>query len=221
MGAMIVDVLPAAVGVATSPVLLIAVVLVLLSERARPASIAFAAGSVGTIATITGAAAVLGGAADPDASSPMFMYWVKLLGGAVLVVFGIRRWRGRHESTEQPAWMASLAHTTPAKALLAGIVVTAANPKHLVFFVAAGVGIGAAGLGAARESLGVAVFVLLAGSSMLLLVFGCLIAPAWAAPRLVAVRTWLEHHTAALIAVILIVLGVILVGQGLGGLVSR
>ena len=69
MGSVIGDILPMALGVAISPVPIIAVILMLLAPRARAASVAFMLGWVIGVVVVVGAVTFLvqpAGSSDPD-----------------------------------------------------------------------------------------------------------------------------------------------------------
>src|SRR6187431_107163 len=107
MGQAIGQVLSFGVGVALSPVPIIAVVLMLATPRARTNGPAFLLGwlaglaGLGTIVLI-----IAGGAEASDEGEPAT--WVsvlKLVLGALLLMFALRQWRGRHEEHATPKWM--------------------------------------------------------------------------------------------------------------------
>src|SRR3954465_2623223 len=97
MGEAIGQMLPAAVGVAISPLPIVAVVLMLVSRRGRANGPAFVVGWVVGLA-IVGAIvlAVSSGAGASDSGEPAT--WVsvlKLALGALLLLVGVPGWRGR------------------------------------------------------------------------------------------------------------------------------
>src|SRR3954469_7110360 len=99
--------LPFAVGVAVSPMPIVAVVLLLLTPRARTNGLAFLAG---WIAGIAGAGALLLALAGPAGASEQHepaagVSWLKLLLGVLLVLVAARQWRGRSQAVATPKWM--------------------------------------------------------------------------------------------------------------------
>src|SRR3954463_342242 len=109
MGEAIGQMLPAAVGVAISPLPIVAVVLMLVSRRGRANGPAFVVGWVVGLA-IVGAIvlAVSSGAGASGSGEPAT--WVsvlKLALGALLLLVGVRGWRGRprdHGQASMPKW---------------------------------------------------------------------------------------------------------------------
>jgi threonine/homoserine/homoserine lactone efflux protein len=127
MGAAIGQVLPFAVGVALSPVPIIAVALMLMSQRARLNGPVFVIGWLVGLAVIGVIVLAVAGPAD-SASNGKPATWssvLKLVLGLLLVLVAVRQWRGRprpgHE-VEAPKWMGSIERFSPGKAAGAGAV---------------------------------------------------------------------------------------------------
>ena len=97
MGNAIGDILPLAIGVAISPVPIIAIVLMLGAPRARMNGPAFAAGWVLALATVGAVVlALANGSADNDAGEPATWASVlKLAYGALFILLAVRTWRKR------------------------------------------------------------------------------------------------------------------------------
>nr|WP_141014315.1 GAP family protein [Nocardioides sambongensis] len=90
------DVLPAAFGVAISPIPIIATVLMLLSQRARRTAPAFAAGWIlGILAVLLVVLAIAGPDGVDTTSGSDVAYWIKLVLGALFLVLAINTWRKR------------------------------------------------------------------------------------------------------------------------------
>jgi len=110
MGEAIGQSLPLAVGVALSPVPIIAVVLMLTTERARSNGPAFVLGwllGLGVVGAIVLAVAGPGGASEAGQPAA-WVSWLKLVLGVLLLLVAARQFRGRpHEGEEAalPKWM--------------------------------------------------------------------------------------------------------------------
>jgi len=214
------DLLPLAVGIAISPIPIIACILILFSDRARVNGPAFL---VGWIAGLVGATVVVlliadtSGASDP-ASGPTIGDVITLLLGIGAVALGFRQWRSRPgpgETPAMPAWMAAIGGFTPVKALGFGVLLSALNPKNLAFVIAAGVVIdGAAAVGGSAPAM-VILFVILASLSIAVPVVYMIVGGDAAKRTLEGWRTWLAANNAAVMAVLFIVIGAKLVGEGL------
>lgn len=224
MGAVIGDLLPLAVGVAVSPIPIIAVILMLLSSRAGGTSAGFLAGWVVGIAGATvvflllAGTLDLGGSGQPSAADS----WLRLGCGVLLLVLAGRRWRSRPEPGEQPAlpkWMTAIDQFTAAKAAALGLALAAVNPKNLLMSIAAGAAIAAGHLPAAQVTWSVVVYTAIAASTVAVPVAAYAVGRKRMAGALESLRGWLTTHDDAVMATMLLILGVVLIGKGLGGLV--
>ncbi|MGB4780166.1 GAP family protein [Microbacterium sp.] len=238
------ELLPLALGVAVSPIPIIAAILMLLSPRARVTSVGFLLGWVIGIALATTVFTLLVGAAtaDPDAAAPL-RGTVQLSLGILLLLMAIRNWRSRPKPGEDlalPTWMQAIDTIGFPGAFGLGFALSALNPKNLVMAAGAGTAIGAAGAGAASAgavSAGAAsaggaagaaglaggevaalivVFTVLAASTVLIPVVGYLFAADRLRGALDATRGWLQGENAVIMAVLLLVIGVSMIGKGIG-----
>lgn len=221
MTAVIGDILPLAVGVAISPIPIIAAILMLLSPKAKGTSVGFLVGWVlGIIVAVTvfSLLSSIIPEQDPDASKPVSGV-IKLVLGALLLLLAARQWRSRPKAGEEPAlpkWMAAIDEMNAGRGLLLGFVLSAVNPKNLLLGAAAGVSIGTGGLTVGEATIVIAVFTLIAASSVAIPVIAYLVASARMAGPLEALRGWLVHNNATVMAVLLLVIGVVVIGKGIG-----
>ena len=225
MGAVIGDLLPLAVGVAISPVPIIAVILMLLSRQAARTSTGFLTGWVTGIVVVTVVVLLLvGQAASASTGQPSTASSVlKLIFGVLLVVLAARQWRERPkpgQTAVMPKWMSGIDSFSFGKALGLGFVLSAINPKNLLMCLGAGTTIGAAHLSGGGDVVAVVVFTVIAASTVAIPVIGYLAARDRMARPLESLRDWLEQNNATVMAVLLLVIGVVLLGKGIGGLSS-
>ncbi len=216
--------LPLALGVAISPVPIIAAILMLLSPHARSTSVGFLIGWVAGIAAATVifvllvSVAGLGSTGDPSTAAS----WVKLLLGVLLLLLGVMQWRKRPKDGETaalPGWMNAVDKMTPAKSLGLGFLLSALNPKNLTMCVAAGLEIGGVDeLGTDEIVLAIVIFVVLAASTVALPVVCFLVAQDRMRTPLNRLRDWLVQNNATVMTVLLAVIGVVMIGKGIGGL---
>jgi threonine/homoserine/homoserine lactone efflux protein len=221
MGPVIGEILPLAVGVAISPVPIIAAILMLLSPKAKGASVGFLlgwiTGIVVAIVVFTLLSSVLP-AQDESGSSPVRGV-IKIILGALLLFLALRQWRGRPAQGEQatmPKWMSAIDSMTAGKALGLGFLLSAVNPKNLLMAISAGLIIGGTGLAVGQTVVVIVIFVLLAASTVLIPVVAYLIASERLAGPLDRLRAWLVHNNATIMAVLLLVIGVAVIGKGIG-----
>jgi threonine/homoserine/homoserine lactone efflux protein len=218
------DVLPQAVGVALSPMPIIAVILMLTSSGGRVKGAAFALGGwLGLLvaALLLGRAsdAATGGTGEESGGRPL----IQVALGILFLVLAIRQWRSRPRPgapEETPGWMATLDKASPLVAFGLGAVAMAVNPKNLSILVAATLALSGAGLTGSAQVLAVALFCLAGAATMLVPVLAALILGEKADPALRATGDWLSAHSAAIMMVLFLVLGAKMLGQGLGGLLG-
>jgi hypothetical protein len=215
------EILPLALGVAISPIPIIASILMLLSPRARVTSLGFLLGWVLGILTATIVFTLLSGSlgGDDGASSPVIGV-VQIVLAALLLLLALKQWKGRPRDGQEPtmpAWMSAIDTFTFAKAAGLGFLLSGVNPKNLLLAASAGVVIGtqAAALGLSATP-AVIVFTVLAASTVAVPVVGYLIAAKRLREPLDRLRDWLAAHNAVIMTVLLLVIGVVLLGKGIG-----
>jgi threonine/homoserine/homoserine lactone efflux protein len=214
------DILPLAIGIAISPVPIIAVILMLFSNRARSNGPAFLVGWVFGIAAVTIIVLLLADAGDVATDSGVAdgVAWGKLVLGLFLIHLGLRQWRNRPKAGEEaavPKWMAAIDEFTPVKALGTGVLLSAVNPKNLILAAGAGAAIAQAGLSGNDDAVVVILFVLVASVSIAVPVLVYLFGGEKAQHVLDEWKAWLGEHNAAVMTVVLVVIGSVLLGKGL------
>lgn len=221
MGSVIGDILPLALGVAISPIPIIAAILMLLSPKARVTSVGFLLGwVVGIVAALT-VFTLLSSILpedDPDVSHPIRGV-VQLVLGVLLFLLALGQWRKRPKAGEEaalPKWMKAIDTISFPVALGLGFLLSAVNPKNLIMAASAGTDVGAASLPAGSVVLVIVVYTLIAASTVLVPVVGYLIAADRLRGPLDALRGWLAAENAVIMAVLLLVIGVSMIGKGIG-----
>src|SRR3954469_4425536 len=223
MGQVVGDLLPLAVGVAISPIPVIAVVLMLLAPKAGGTSAGFllgwtvGIGGVTTLFLLLASTLDLGGSDQPSTTAS----WVKLVLGVLLLLLAVRQWQSRPEPgapAATPGGMAADAGVTAVKAAGLGVALSAVNPKNLLLCVAAGATIAGGGLSGVEEAWSVVVYTVIAASTIAVPVLGYAVGRKRMAGPLESLHTWLTMHNAAVMGTLLLVIGVVLIGKGLGGL---
>jgi threonine/homoserine/homoserine lactone efflux protein len=224
VGGVIGALLPLAVGVAISPIPIIATILMLLAPKAGSTSVGFLIGWVAGIVVATVAFTVLAATAglDGDSSGPSSTAsWIKIVLGVLLLLLAVKQWRSRPRPGEEatlPKWMSAIDSFTFPKALGLGFLLSAVNPKNLLMCIAAGTIVGGSTLATGEQAVAIAVYTLLAACTVMIPVVGYLVASERLHGPLEELRVWLQQSNAAVMSVLLLVLGVVLVGKGLGGL---
>src|SRR5215218_7376064 len=136
MGEAIGQVLSFAVGVALSPVPIIAVVVILATPNGRRKGLAFLAGWVAALAILgTIVLIAASGAGASESGQPAdWLSVLKLVFGLLLLVVAVKQWRGRprgDNDPELPSWMKAIDRFTPGRSAGFAAVLAAVNPKNL------------------------------------------------------------------------------------------
>jgi threonine/homoserine/homoserine lactone efflux protein len=212
--------LPIAVGVMVSPLPIVAVVLMLVSGHARANALAFLSAWFVAIGAVVVAVAVLaGGASSEKGSAASWTGWIKIGLGLVLVALAVREWRGRPRGDEvppAPGWMRAVDGFTPVKAAGLAAVLGVVNPKNLLLVVAGGLAIASS----APDDTGTQVvagvaFAIVASVGVAAPLVVYVSAGERAAQILDDLKDWMVRNNAAIMAVLLLVIGAKLVGDGM------
>ncbi len=218
LGSELTELIPLALVVAISPLSIIPAVLVLHTPRPKPTSLAYLAGWIFGLAVLTAifveVSSLLGGLDK----TPTWASWLRVVIGIALIVFGVFRWLTRKRSAHSPAWMNKITAATPSRAAVIAAVLVVVNPKVLFICAAAGLAIGSAGLGTAGAWISVVFYVLVAASSAAIPVLAYAVAGERLDGPLTRLKDWMERHNAALVAAILVIIGVLLLYKGIHGL---
>jgi threonine/homoserine/homoserine lactone efflux protein len=220
------QVLSLAVGVAISPVPIIAVVLMLATPRGRVNGPAFLGGwlvglaVVGTIVLLVSNGV---DATDSDATPATWVSWLKIVLGVLLVLVAVKQWRGRPRAGDEaalPKWMQAIDTFTPARAAAMGLALSAINPKNLLLTVGAAAAIAQADVSTADSAVALAVFVVIGTLGPAAPVLISLFMGSKARDILDELKVWMGMHNAAIMAVLCLVIGAKLAGDGISGLGS-
>ena len=225
MNNMLGDLLPVAIGIALSPLPVVAQILMLFGKRARSNGLAFMLGWVlalavwGIILLGSADAGKIGGGGTPSVIS----YWIKLLVGLLFLFMAYGSWKSRPKPGEEPklpAWMAALDSFSAGKSFGMAALLSGTNPKNLGLLASACMVIAEGGLSGAQPWIVLAVFVALACITVIVPVLYYLIAGASAEKTLLGWKNWLAANNGTVMFVLLLILGAKLVGMGVGGLLG-
>jgi threonine/homoserine/homoserine lactone efflux protein len=146
---------------------------------------------------------------------------LQLVLGAALVLLAIRQWRGRPkggESGELPKWMRSIDGFTAGRSLAMGVALSGVNPKNLLLTVGAASAIAQTGIDPGQQAIALAVFVVIGtlGVGAPIVIYFAL--GERSRTLLEELKAWMATHNAAIMTVLLLVIGAKLLGDGLTGL---
>lgn len=211
--------IPLALVNAVSPLTIIPAVLVLHAPRPRPAGLAFLGGWVLGLAAQTALFVAGSGALDGmHKSPPTWASWLRVVLGSALILFGIYRWLTRHRHTESPKWMRSFETISPRRAAITGLVLTVVRVEVLALSLAAGLAIGTGGLDDVAEVWAGLFYVALSASTVALPILAYAAAGHRLDNFLERLKEWMEKNNAALLAGILILIGLMVLHNGIRAL---
>jgi threonine/homoserine/homoserine lactone efflux protein len=221
MGQAIGQLLPIAIGIALSPLPVVAVILMLFTPQARTNGFAFLAGWAGGLLVVGAIVLWLVGATDAasdDGGESTLSGVVKLVLGALLLLLAIRSWRSRPAEGDEPQlprWMSALDTFTAGKSLGMGALLSSVNPKNLALLLAGVATISAADLSSGASVATLVVFVVIASLSIAIPVGTYVVLGEHADAALAPAKDWLARNNAAVMAIVLLIFAAKLIGDGI------
>jgi Sap, sulfolipid-1-addressing protein len=225
MGEAVGQSLPLAIGVALSPVPIIAVVVLLTSSRARSLGPVFVLGWWLGLVVVGAIVLVVVGPSGAGSSGQRtrWVSWVMIVVGVLLVVGAVRHLRGRARGGEKaplPAWMGAIDRLKPPMVLGGGVVLGGMRPKSLLLVVGGAAAIAQTGIAGGQQAIAYAVFAVIATIGVGAPVVIYFAMGTRSAALLDRLKSWTRRNNAVIVAMALVVIGVTLIGDGIGGLPS-
>jgi threonine/homoserine/homoserine lactone efflux protein len=225
MGRAIGDVLPLAVAIAIFPVPIIAVVLLLGSDRGRTKAAVFVLAWAVGLGAVGALALWVADAADANDEGELATWASVLLLvlGLVLLAYALKQWRGRPRAGEEsptPGWMRTVDEFTVVKAGGVGFALTALNPKNILLTVAAAAEIAEVGLPVGEEMGVLVVFVVIASAGVLSPLVLAIVLGEGSREPLDGIRGWMARNNSVIMAVLFLLIGAKLVGDAVSGFSS-
>ena len=210
--------LPIALAVAVSSVPITLTILILLSPKRNRLAIPFLIGWVVGMAVVVVVSSI-GANALPIRSirtSQKAIGIAEIIVGAGLLVIGVFTWRRAAKGPpKRPSRLLdSVDRLGPVTALGLAFVLNL-RPKGLLLGVAAGLAIAGARLTGTDALIVILVYLALATSSVTVPIIATLVSPTRMQPRLVATRDWLDRNGGHITVVILLMIGLVILGDGL------
>jgi len=225
MGKAIGDILPMAIGVAVSPVPIIAIVLMLGTPRARANGPAFTLGwlagltIVGTIMLVIAS----GNATQTSGEPATWTSVLKLVFGVLFLLLAVHAWRSRPsagQEAQMPKWMQAVDTFSAGKALGLGAILSGLNPKNLALTVAAATAIAQTSISTGQEAGALAVFILIGSLTILAPLVIYFAMGTRATEILDGLKGFMAAHNGAIMTVLFFVLGAKLIGDAITGFSS-
>lgn len=225
MGEVIGQMLPFAVGIAVSPLPIVAVVLMLATPRARVNGPSFLVGWIAGLAVVgIVVIAAMGDSAKADSgATPEWVSGLKLTLGVLLLLVGVREWRGRprgDDSAQLPKWMHALDGFGPPRAAGAGVLLSGLNPKNLLLAAGGATVIAQGSLSTGGQAGALALLVAVATLGVAAPVVLYFAMGVRARGILDAMKDWMARNNAVIMAVLLLIIGIKLIGDAISGFSS-
>lgn len=200
--------------IAVSPASVVPAILMLHTPRPLAAGWAFAAGWSFSLVVATGLFIRISGRFNDGGNSPP--HWLRpatLVLAVLLILTGLVTWMRRGRSSRAPAWLRAVNSVTPWRALAAAPVLVSLNPKVLSACAAAGFTLAATEKASSSHWGGAIGFALLASVTVILPVLSYAVWRERMDGPLQRLKVGMERHNAAILAVILLVVGLMLLLQ--------
>ncbi len=225
MGRAIGQIIPLAVGVALSPLPIIAVILMVTAPSGRVTGLSFLAGWVIALVVLGTVVLVLADEAQAKhAGAPAtWVSIVQVVLGVLLVITAARQWKGRPHGGQEPplpGWMQKVETFSPPKAAAVAFSFAAVKPKNLLLTVGAATAIAETGIGTAQQAGAMAVYVMLASVGVGFPIAVYFLMGDRAPGILARLRGWMVRENQTIVAVICILIAAKLIGDAITGLAT-
>lgn len=214
-----IEMLPIALGIAISPIPVIAVIVMLFSARAKSNSIAFAATWFLAIALVGAGFIMLASGQEMIVSDEGEggLEWVKIVLGILLLLMAANNFKSRPkkgEKPEMPTWLVKIEEFTPVKSGGLAILLSVINPKNLPLIIAGALFIAGSGQIDNTTWINLGVFAIIASFTVIAPVVYYFIAGKKAEKTLTTWKEWLSQNNAMVMFWLLLIVGVILLVEG-------
>lgn len=201
--------------VAVSPFsIIIAVFLVLHTNRPRANGWAFVIGRLVALAAVT-AVLLQVPRLMTGLDRPVSPRVLVALGG-LLIVIAAWVWVRRDQMREEPGWLVKFSRITPIGAAVTGALLVLSNPKMLAATAAAGLLIGTADISGAQAGGAAMYYSVVASSTVAVPALAYTAVGARADDQLIRFKEWLHRSSGLVTAVILAAVGTTLLVMGIG-----
>lgn len=212
----IADILPYAVAVAFSPMPIAALLLMLLSNRARINSIAFSIGWIIGLAVLIFAVSFLITGVSGNAHTEVKKLIDAVL-GMFLLLLSLKELKLRTKpgtTPQMPKWMSAIETFTPVKALVIGLALSTINFKNTPLGIA--VGSSLSRFNEPNQIIGFAGYLIIASSTIIIPTIGFLLLGNKLQASLENLKNWLVSNNATIMFVLFLILGVSLLSKAFG-----
>lgn len=209
--------IPIAVGIAISPLAVAALMIMLLTARAKVNAPAFLVGwMLGFLIVGVLAYFIPGIEITPDEpTTPAAIVRIAL--GSVLLLLAIRQWRRAtsNQEAETPRYLARVNEMGVAHCILTGFLLSAVHPKNLPLIAAGVAAISRYGLDTKSEIIAFLVFTVIASATIFLPITAYFLAKRRAETLFARWKNWLIRNNDIVVLLLLLIFGTLLIGRGM------
>jgi hypothetical protein len=206
-----------ALGIALSPVPATAVIIILMSSRARTNAPAFLLGWTGGILMVGIITFIVPGIDTVRGEPTVFSGWLMIVMGAALLFLSVRQWALRpppNETVTVPRFLARLERTSMARSIITGLMLSSVTPKNLLLTIAGAASIDASMLSPMAQMFALSVFALVASLGVGAPVLSIFLYQQRAESVLGNWKSWLIKHNVKVIIGAFLVFGLLLIARG-------
>jgi hypothetical protein len=226
MAGLLARIVPLALGVAASPLPVVAILVILLTKRARSSSLIFTAAWVSGNAVAISIAVIFAGQFKRPLVGLDLPYegLITALLGAGLVVAAWVAHTGRERSEDPdaaPGWLRAVDNLSPAGGAFVAFTNATTSPKNLALAITAGVAIQAADVHPAQQTLAALSYVVVASLSVVIPVVFYFASGKKAKSTLARWKQFVTLKASAIAELTMFVLGIALLVKGLWNLLAQ
>lgn len=214
------ELLSPAIGIAISPFPIVGLILILLSQRAKESSLFYMLGwLLGNSVVYLVAAFLLHTASEASGEPSTMQKIVRLFFGCVLILLAVKKFIQRPKKGEEakvPKWFSKVEDIKPMGAFSLGLLLSAANPKNMLFGISAGVSVGSLSLTNGKLLGSLLLFVGIAGITVYLPTILFLIKGTAIHQQLTQLKTWLMQNNALIMSLLMLFIGINMISKVLG-----
>ncbi|MER2085078.1 GAP family protein [Rhodococcus sp. (in: high G+C Gram-positive bacteria)] len=220
--------LPIALGLLFVSMPMAVIVLVMITAGAHRGAASFLLGWVLGISAVVAVTIVIADysfaeseSASGSAQSSVWSSVVRIVLGLVLFGLAFKQWRARPRDGSDPTvpkWMKSIDGLTPRKAFGLAFLSAAVNPKNAALAVSGAATIAVATNVVAQQIVAAVIFTIIASVGIASPILVKVFSGKRADDILVSAKAWMTANNAVMMAVILVILGATVLGEGLSGL---
>lgn len=214
------ELLSPAIGIAISPFPIVGLILILLSQRAKESSLFYMLGwLLGNGVVYVVAAFLLHTASEASGDPSTRQKIVRLFFSAILIFFAVKKFVQRPKKGEEakvPKWFQKVEDIKPKGAFSLGLMLSAANPKNVLFGISAGVSVGSLSLSNGQLWGSLLLFIGIAGFTVYLPTILFSIKGTAIHQQLTQLKTWLMQNNALIMSLLMLFIGINMISKVLG-----